>query len=171
MLDVIEADWNYMLNIHDEEYMEKKRADPEAMDEMFQNCILIRYISDGARSSTALRRIVKSIFADGSVDALKAYPEVFKDETREANAKTGTKRKREVKLSLDKDEYGDYFQNEDDDDNSPTPSQSEVSSPSATEDSSIAPCAARTAENPEAVIIRLRLLALVSPTTNKSLLH
>lgn len=169
MLDVFEADWNDIPSIHDEEYTEKKRVDPEAMDDRYQNCILIQYLSEGAGSSTALRRIVKSIFADGSMDALKAYPEIFKDEVWEANAKTGTKRKREVKLNLDEDDYGDYLQNEDDedddDDNTPAPSQSDVSSPSATEDSN-APSTASIAEDSEAVTIRLRLLALVSSTSS-----
>lgn len=55
MLDVFEADWNDVPNIHDEEYMEMKRVDPEAMDDRYQNCILIQYLSEGARSSTALR--------------------------------------------------------------------------------------------------------------------
>jgi len=165
MLDVIETDWNDVLNIHNDECMEEKPVDTEAMGEKFQNRILIQYLSEGARSSTALRRIVKSIFADGSVEALKAYPEVFKDETREANAKTGTKRKREVKLNLDEDDYGDYLQNEDDEDNTPAPSQSEVSSSSTTEDSSNAQSATSIAEDPEAVTIRLRLLAFVSSTS------
>ena len=171
MLDVFEADWNDVPKIHNDEFMEEKRVGPEAMEDVFQNRILIQYISDGARSSTALRRIVKSIFADGSADALKAYPEIFKDETWEANAKTGTKRKREVKLNLDEDDYGDYLQEEDDDYNTPAPSQSEVSSSGATEESSNASSTASIAEDPEAAIIRLRLLALVSPTTNTSLPH
>jgi hypothetical protein len=166
MLDVFEADWNDVPKIHHDEYMEEKRVDAEAMEDMFQNRILIQYISDGARSSTALRRIVKSIFADGSTEALKAYPEVFKDETWEANVKTGTKRKRGVKLNLDEDDYGDYLQNEDDDNNTPAPSQSEVSSSSATEDSLHATITANIAEDPEAVTIRLRLLALVSYSTS-----
>lgn len=164
MLDVLEADWKEVSQLHDDEDTKKKRADSKAMDDMYQNCILIQYVSEATRSSTAVRRIIKSIFVDGSVDALKAYPEVFNDETREANAKTGTKRKREVKLNLDEDDYGDYLQNEDDDDKAPTPSQSDISSPSATDDSSNILSIASITEDPEAVIIRLRLLALVSPT-------
>ncbi len=161
MLDVLEADWNDTTRVQDDGYTRKRSVDPEAMENVYQNCIFTQYISDGARSSTAIRRIVKSIFADGTVDALKSYPEVFRDEIREANAKTGTKRKREVKLNLDEDDYGDYMQN-DDDDNTPGPSQSDISSPSAVDDSSNVHSIASIAEDSGAMTIRLRLLALVS---------
>lgn len=162
MLDVLEADWKAASKMHNYGITEKKPADLNAMEHMYRNCILVQYVSEGARSSTELRRIVRSIFADGSVDASKGYTEVFKDETREENAKTGLKRKREVKLNLDEDDYGDYLQNDDDEDNAPATSQSEFPSPSATDDSLNAPSMASIAEDPDALTIRLRLLALVS---------
>jgi hypothetical protein len=162
MLDVLEADWKAVSEIHSDKNSEKKKADFDAAEDMYRNCILVHYVSEGAKSSTGLRRIVKSILADGSVDALKAYPEVFKDETREGSVKTGTKRKRDVKLNLDEDDYGDYLQDEDDEDVTPAPSQSGVSSPTTIDDSSNVPSIASINEDPEALIMRLRLLALVS---------
>lgn len=168
MLEVIEADWKEIPNLDDEEFMTKQLADPEAMQEIFQDCILIQYISGGAESSTALRRMVKAIFADGSAEAVRAYPEVFDKETRDATRNSGKKRKRGSKLDLNADKYGDYYDNEDEDEgDAPDPSQltnsSAVSDIQSQNNTSDAPSAS-IADDPEAVTLRLRLLALVSST-------
>jgi hypothetical protein len=112
--------------------------------------------------------MVKAIFADGSLDSLKVFPEIFEKETRERGEQAGAKRKREVKLELELDNYGDYIKNEEEEDldlSSSQPFQS--SAPSA--DSSYGNHTSSTTNReaimggPEAMILRWRLLALVSP--------
>lgn len=44
--------------------------------------IISSYLSDINGNSTAARRVIKSIFADGSTESLRIFPEVFPNETK-----------------------------------------------------------------------------------------
>lgn len=160
MIDVIEADWKELPNLNDKKFTAKQYADPEAMHEVFQDRILVQYISAGSNYSTALRRIVKSVFVDGSIDAVKAYPMVFENETRKEAPHSGLKRKRAARLDLNEDKYGDYYENEDEESGVNTPDPSWPTDSIAR--GSDTPSTASMADDPEAVTLRLRILALVS---------
>jgi hypothetical protein len=81
MLDVLDADWNERMN---------SKLDLGAPD-----CLLLRYLSEAKGRSSAMKRVVRAAFADGSPESLKEFPEVFVNETKELKLQNGQKRKRE----------------------------------------------------------------------------
>lgn len=82
MLDVLEADW-----------AEREREDHEAHElkndwgadcefPRLEESLLVLYLADARGRSAGIRRIIRSTFANGDHDALKAYPAVFDNEER-----------------------------------------------------------------------------------------
>jgi ribosomal protein S21 len=169
MLDVLKADWDERARLDTEEN-KSRSLDPRIASAQTQlkNSILLEYLPERGGSSTALRRVVKSIFADGSVEAMRAYPEVFENETRERNRQAGTKRKREQKehkVEIDEDNYGDYIGDDECEEGDPTFDASQPTPPpSRDQDDARSQIADYSAVmgGPEAIVLRLRLLALVS---------
>lgn len=95
MLDVLDDDYNERARLDLERHeAHPENSDPEAEHKLLKGCLLIRYLSDVRRQSRAVRRIAKAIFADGSSDYLKEFPEVFKNETKELKVENAQKRKR-----------------------------------------------------------------------------
>ncbi len=89
MLDVLDADWN-----------ERERLDqPNSTDNtedftLRRGSILVTYLKQTRESNGAVKRVVRSAFADAGADSLRDFPEVFKNETKEVNAQNEQKRKR-----------------------------------------------------------------------------
>lgn len=104
MLDVLDADWQERdrLDLEDPVFQARLRHDPDALCEfnLLRKSLLVQYLSEVQGRSSPLKRILRSVFADGSPESLKEFPEVFASETREVRH-TGQKRKRE-------DQFGDY---------------------------------------------------------------
>jgi hypothetical protein len=153
MLDVLEADWDERSHLN---------------EDSLENSMLMRYLLDAGTSSSMIKRVVKSVLANGDVDASRAYPEVFDNETRDWTTSAGTKRKREFKVDLEEDKYGDYVKDEDDelgDDvlDSSQPQQSSQDLPALANEipDRDASGSALLMGGPEAVVLRLRVLALV----------
>ena len=152
MLDVLDADWD-----------ERSRLDEDSLE----NCMLMRYLLDAGTSSSMIRRVVKSVVANGDMDDSRAYPEVFDNETRDWTTSVGGKRKREFKVDLEVDKYGDYVKDEDDEFgdilDSSQPQQSLQDLPTLVDQVSgqDTSSTAILMGGPEAVILRLRVLALV----------
>jgi hypothetical protein len=95
MLDVLDEDWKERARIDEEMH----RSQPQSSETQVnykerKDCLLLQYLSDVRGQSSAVRRIAKAIFADGSSDSLREFPEVFKNETRELKIENGQKRKR-----------------------------------------------------------------------------
>lgn len=155
MLDVIEADW-------------KERASSSARgdDGLLEDSILIRYIGNLGGTSSITRRMIKAIFANGEPESIRLFPEVFANETLERKkADTGRKRKRSEKVNVEQDNYGDYLGTEEDLVEEDTTFWSSQPTTSSDGDDDSGADAAQLIEDfggPEAVVMRKRLIALVS---------
>lgn len=161
MIDVLNADWNerVCLDQKEDKDMDSRKAQSRTW---LRKSILLGYLPE--RGSTAVRRVVKSIFADGSVEAIRGFPEIFERENRDVVRQLGTKRKREQKFDIDEGNFGDYIgddENEEDpysDSSQPVPSQSMDQRDGGSERADQPAIMG----GPEAIELRLRLLALVS---------
>jgi hypothetical protein len=176
MLEVLEADWDERSRLDHEKYEAKRIQNPTALPVKISihDSLLSSYLA-GRNSSAQLRRIVKSLFADGSPDAIRLYPEVFDKETRERNMTIGSKRKREYKVNIEEDKYGDYSDTDEDDDHGPMDTSFDASQPESSQSEMQEAVlveekigkqvsqdeAPPVMGGPESVAIRLRLIALV----------
>jgi hypothetical protein len=86
MLDVLDADWKER-----EAQDRETQADPEDqfVHKTVRQSLLVQYLSDTRGRSSAVKRVVRSAFADGGPDSLREFPEVFPNETRELKVQTG----------------------------------------------------------------------------------
>jgi hypothetical protein len=91
MLDVLDADWEER-----EAQDGETQANPkdQFVYKAVRQSLLVQYLSDTRCRSSAVKRVVRSAFADGGLDSLREFPEVFPNETRELKTQTGQKRKR-----------------------------------------------------------------------------
>lgn len=97
MLDVLEADWEQRETLDKEGGVEKPASTQDSgLDlPMLQESLLVKYLAEVKGRPYGMKRVVGAVFAAGSTDDLRAYPEVFPNETRAASAQNGQKRKRE----------------------------------------------------------------------------
>lgn len=100
---------------------EKRKQNPheKPMQTFLQDSILLSYLAGQGRSSATIRRVVRSVFADGSEENLRIFPEVFDKETRERIAKDGFQRENDLPVDIEKDNYGDYAGDENDGEGDP----------------------------------------------------
>jgi hypothetical protein len=170
MLEVLKADWKERTRLDEEENKTRRSLDARIAQSRtwLKNSILLGYLPERGGSSTAVRRAVKSIFADGSIESLRAYPEVFEKETREQVRQTGTKRKREQKVDIDEDNFGDYIGDDEYEGQDPTFDSSQPTPPLRDQNDGASLRAGNSSifGGPEAIALRLRLLALVSNFLN-----
>ncbi|RFU34507.1 hypothetical protein B7463_g1826, partial [Scytalidium lignicola] len=100
----------YMLDVLDRDWIERESRDRETgqssfgsgidpedeqPESMLAKSLLIRYLSDVRGSSSAIRRVVRAAFANGGPDDLRAYPEIFKEETKDSEIQANQKGKRQ----------------------------------------------------------------------------
>ncbi|CZT46170.1 uncharacterized protein RSE6_06564 [Rhynchosporium secalis] len=104
MLDALEADW-----ADRQKSDESKNSDNEECWEQRRQSLLVKYLAHAVGQSYAMKRIVRSAFADGGAESLKDFPEVFPNETKRPKYYSGQKRKRD-------DLKGKPFGNHDDED-------------------------------------------------------
>ena len=146
----------YMLEVLDEDWNERGAQDKSnevAGDafEMRRNSLLVKYLSSVKGRSSAFKRVVGSIFVDGGSDDLRAYPEVFANETLELKADNRHKRKREHDFGDHNDEDGEFeFDSE-----APAPSQE-------ADDGNWNSAPDPWLGGPESIKLRQRVLTLVS---------
>ena len=116
MLDVLDADWKEResedMDAESFESQSKTNLDIECEYKSLRKSILVQYLSDVTGRSSAMKRVVRSVFADGGSESLRDFPEVFQNETKELKSQTGQKRKRD---GLVERQYGDYDDEEIDD--------------------------------------------------------
>lgn len=103
----------YMVDVLDEDYLERKRLDAEQQNDkdcpsflMVRNSLLVSYIAPKNTRSSPLKAILCALFADGSASSTSTFREVFKNETKVAST-TSKKRKRHH-VDLENDNFGDY---------------------------------------------------------------
>jgi hypothetical protein len=121
--------------------------------------LVVKYLSEAKGRSSAVKRVVRSAFADGSPDSLREFPEVFPNETKELKAEGGQKRKREHPIEQQYSDYDDAgaemaMDSSELTDQTPEPSQAADNAPAA--DSWLG--------GTESVALRQRLLATVPKT-------
>ncbi|KZF18980.1 hypothetical protein L228DRAFT_286213 [Xylona heveae TC161] len=111
MLEVLEDDWIARENL----WLDNEDGEEEL--EVLENSLIARYLRTDLNRYGGVRRIVRAIFADGSSTNLNEFREVFRKETKERKRKQDPIFKREQRVNIDEDNFGDYLdENEDDDD-------------------------------------------------------
>ncbi|KAJ5905315.1 uncharacterized protein N7473_002231 [Penicillium subrubescens] len=85
--------------------------------DILRQSLIFQYISAGARNANT-RRIIRSIFADGSTASVNEFREVFEKELVPLDpAKDAAKaKKRDREVNIEKEQYGDYLNDDSDDD-------------------------------------------------------
>ncbi|KAE9380487.1 hypothetical protein N431DRAFT_477409 [Stipitochalara longipes BDJ] len=126
MLDVLDADW-VERDRQDMLAPVSKRADREQQP-LLRKCLLVKYLSEAKGRSSAVKRVIRSAFADGSPDSLKEFPEVFPNETKELKVPSGRKRKRDNSVKhhvadYDEEDAGIAMDSSELTDQTPEPSQ------------------------------------------------
>ncbi len=97
MIDVLEDDW------HENEESDVKRS------------LTWSYVSHASGGRGRNRRILRSIFANGTTKAVNEFREVFIKELREPKKEHGERiKKREVDVNVEAEVYGDYMAKEED---------------------------------------------------------
>lgn len=99
---------------------------------ILRQSLIFQYIAAGARNINT-RRIIKSIFADGSTASVNQFREVFEKELAISKAMKYASKpmKRDREVNIDREQYGDYLDDDSDDDSvsGPSKSQSRASTP------------------------------------------
>ncbi|KAL8668133.1 MAG: hypothetical protein Q9202_000111 [Teloschistes flavicans] len=151
MVDTLDTDWTQRVHIHGES--EDNEQDPRARS------IIVRYLEGGNE-----RRILRAIFADGSPKSAGEFVEVWRNETKERKKDADIKKAAAIKLDIEADQWGDYLHDSEssselEDTPSPTsPAKFEAAMHSATS----VPNVSEPLGGPQATILRLRFLSLLS---------
>jgi hypothetical protein len=107
------------------------KQDDEDLNILRQS-LIFQYISAGARNANT-RRIIRSIFADGSTASVNEFREVFEKELVPLHpGKDAAKaKKRDREVNIEKEQYGDYLSDDSEDDliSDVSKSQSRASTP------------------------------------------
>jgi len=156
MIEVLEKDWD----IRGEEIGNSDKDKDDDHNPREQSMIVMYLSSEGATTNRE-KKILRAVFADASPRTLAEFPEVWRNETKELK-KDGAVKKREARIDIEEDNYGDYMEEDEDSDlednlNSP-PTPSFLTLVNSTSTTNVA--------NPlggmDAIILRLRLLSLLS---------
>lgn len=118
--------------------------------------LFIHYLGQGTSRGAQQRKILNSIFADG-MKSVSAFPEIWKNETKLRKRKEAVQDNASdrVKIDIQEDQYRDYHVKEDSD-LEEAPPNSTTSPPNRK------PASTASVEGPQALDLRLRLLALVA---------
>jgi hypothetical protein len=157
MLDVLDADWKERERPDSLDPGAGKKTRNEAESSLRQS-LLVKYLAEAKGRSTAVKRIVRSAFADGGPGSLREFPEVFQNETKELKAHCGQKRKREDPMERI---FGDY--DNDDSDTAADSSEFTDQTPEPLQDNDDSVAVNPWLGGTESIALRQRLLALVSP--------
>ncbi|TDZ18491.1 hypothetical protein Cob_v008493 [Colletotrichum orbiculare MAFF 240422] len=157
----------YMLDVLEADLEVRKRNDGESSPRSnvpkwtdVRESIVVMYIRQTAGSSRhASKTILHSIFADGDAPSLAKFPEIFNKETKGLPSED-KKRKRLATLDIDKDQFGDYF---DDDFVDSGPSDGEYpGTPGTPRTPSRKAGDIVTIETAESIPLRIRLMGLLA---------
>ena len=153
MIDALEADWD-------------ERAWEDDDDDM-ANSMIVKYISSDISLAGRDRKILRAIFADGRAKSLSEFGEIWLKETKELK-KDGDVKKAEVKIDIEADNYGDYMDEENNEDLEESQSDSAPVSPeTGTDFAESVPDTSADLGGMDSIILRLRLLSLLSKVSAK----
>ena len=150
LLDVLEKDW-------------------EARDDEADKAgsLIARYMTQASEGSAGIRRIVRSIFADGGSRSMLEFKEIWKNETRER--KTQGQKAEKPRLDIEEGNYGDYLASSSEEDDVDEANDGQKTSPSPEDEpmpDAEAPDHATDGTlllgGPDSVALRMRLLAFLS---------
>ncbi|KAK4947849.1 hypothetical protein LTR10_013357 [Elasticomyces elasticus] len=100
LVDVLETDW----------HLRNAGSNPSPEENL-----IWQYIELAAGGHARARRIVRSIFADGSTRSTSEFRPIFVHELKEPVAHDAKIKKREVDVDIENEIYGDYLANDDSD--------------------------------------------------------
>ncbi|KAB8294159.1 hypothetical protein EYC80_009600 [Monilinia laxa] len=168
LLDVLDADWQEREAMDDAVFKGKVDRNQGAKElspgyDSLRDSLLVQYLGGSShnRSGNAVRRIVKAAFADGSLQSVKAYPEVFENETKDLKKDVSQKRKWDDSKNTKEMGFGDYDEEEDEEDiasessDSPEESFQESAKKGSTRYSS-------TIGDPDSIRLRQRVISMLS---------
>ena len=123
MCDVLEDDWNERLRLYEEDHgpLTRETAEGDHLA-VLKESLVVRYIGvnggmQGAVSSSNRdRRIMRAIFADGSVTAANEFREVFYNELKELDVERVRPGKRQGDVNIEEDEFADYLMHDESED-------------------------------------------------------
>jgi hypothetical protein len=116
MCEVLEGDWaerQRQLDLLDRG--SQPTTPSEKRDMILEESLIFKYITTATAGYGRNRRILRAIFADGSLTSLNEFREVFKNEKKELKEDGDKPKKREVNVNIDQDEYGDYLAKDEED--------------------------------------------------------
>ncbi|KAL8873804.1 MAG: hypothetical protein Q9174_000790 [Haloplaca sp. 1 TL-2023] len=150
MMDTLEIDWAQRVHIHEEK--QDGQQDPR------ERSIIVQYLKD-----QNARRILRAIFADGSTKYTAEFPEIWRNETKERKKDADVPKKSEAKLDIEADNWGDYMQDASSSELEDTPPPTSPSKTTPSTDSTfVIPDVSASFGGPESIVLRLRLLSLLS---------
>ncbi|KAI4233543.1 MAG: hypothetical protein LQ349_004349, partial [Xanthoria aureola] len=155
MIDVLDADWTLRAQMHID--------DPGNEQDPRERSMIVQYLNGGNTPARQERRILRAVFADGTSKATGEFPEVWRNETKERK-KDGDTRKPEAKLDIEANAWGLYTND------SSSSSELEDTPPPASPPSAVLgtnpltpfPDVSAPFGGPHSIILRLRLLSLLS---------
>ncbi|KAL9603969.1 MAG: hypothetical protein Q9179_001997 [Wetmoreana sp. 5 TL-2023] len=150
MIDTLDTDWAQRVHIHGE-------SDNGEQD-LRERSIIVQYLKDVNE-----RRIIRAVFADGSPKSAGEFPEVWRNETKKRK-KDADMKKTESKIDIEADQWGDYMHNSASSselEDTPPPASPTKATPTTDLAASI-PDVSAPFGGPQSVLLRLRLLSLLS---------
>ena len=117
MVEVLEDDWQERERMITEQTMKEPAVPDEVVEDLLADSLIVEYLPNVLRGYGGQKRVMRAIFADGSTRSQGEFKEVFKDETKEWKEDgEGIKRKRETRVNVSEELYGDYLDDDDNDD-------------------------------------------------------
>ncbi|KAI9881584.1 MAG: hypothetical protein M1830_000148 [Pleopsidium flavum] len=161
IIDVLEDDWVERENVSVE-----TEKNPESS---MERSLIAKYLQLEGGKMGGNRRVVRAVFADGGAKAMNEFTEVFKNETKTRKKDDGGLKKREAKVDVEEEIFGDYLE-DDDDDEEDVEDDTETSEPVVNDenfntDENVAN-GAESLGGMDSLILRQRLLALLSAVSD-----
>ncbi|KAL4932773.1 uncharacterized protein BDV17DRAFT_253720 [Aspergillus undulatus] len=104
MCEVLEEDWD--------ERWRRREEDPSHNDRILKESMVFQYITNSNAGFGRNRRILRSVFADGTASSANEFREVFHRELKLSQKKASKEkesRKRGAAVNIDAEEYGDFY--------------------------------------------------------------
>lgn len=161
IIDVLEDDW-----VERENMSVETEGNP---DYSMERSLIAKYLQLEGGKMGGNRRVVRAVFADGGAKAMNEFTEVFKNETKARKKDDGVMKKWEPKVDVEEEIYGDYLEDDDgeedvEDDMTDT-SEPVVNDATLDADENVAN-GAELLGGMESLILRQRLLALLSAVSD-----
>ncbi|WEW60869.1 hypothetical protein PRK78_006357 [Emydomyces testavorans] len=115
LCEVLEADWEERLRRVKELEESDRKAARNKRQTILCGSLIYKYFKTSSGVSSRERRMMRAIFADGTSSASNEFREIFHNELKELEKESDKPKKREERVNVDDEIYGDYFQCDPDD--------------------------------------------------------